>query len=235
MFPPPPPPVPKPPIPRFIPQRWPPPTTSPQLCVELLTGLMLAPGRKGWAAIQRSGTSHWGGLRLTCPLFRFLLIILLALSSFQVAIRIRWIIVLLYLNSLIYGFQTVAMATLLGKMGNMARLPKPVVFLSFYSYQGVTYYFSISYWLPLWFQVYFLAYQVNVCNVSVRGGRQEDVSIDRPVSWSPAAGGSLSPPLCLECVFHLSTSFPEAAPRIQSGDSNMLLKPSGLGNVTEFN
>lgn len=77
----------------------------------------------------KSGTKRRGGLRRTCPLFLFLLIILLAISSFHTVFLITQNIVLLYFNSLIYGFRTVCMATLLRKMRNTACLPSLCVSL----------------------------------------------------------------------------------------------------------
>lgn len=97
----------------------------------LFTAMTLAPRKKRRSAVWKTGKRHRGGLRLPCPLFLFLLIILLAISSFQVVIHTTQNIVLSYFNSLIYGFRTVSLASLLWKMRNTACWPKRVCFSPF--------------------------------------------------------------------------------------------------------
>ena len=61
------------------------------------------------------------------------------------------------------------------------------------------------------------------------GGGQEDVTSSWPLRLDPDnwGGGVSTPPLFLECVFCLPFPFPEAVPKIQPWDRNVVLRPSG--------
>ena len=65
-------------------------------------------------------------------------------------------------------------------------------------------------------------------SVGAGGGHREHGTAGWPLSWTQAVGGSLPPPLSLECI--LCSPFPKWGPfsRMQAWESKVLLRPSGV-------
>lgn len=62
--------------------------------------------------------------------------------------------------------------------------------------------------------------------ILVQGGHADDMSVGWPVSWTRTIRGSSSPSTVLGMCFYFPSLVPEAALKMQTWDSDVVLKPS---------